>query len=80
MLGPDNSFLAGCGFLEEVSWGGPPVVPKWGWNRQRFDLAADVLSAEVARLVALGATRLGDRDDGVNLANPDGSELCIRTA
>lgn len=61
----------------KVSWGGPPVAPKHRRNRQRFDLAAADLAAEVARLVALGATRLGDRDDGVELADPDGNEFCV---
>lgn len=65
----------------KVSWGGPPVAPKRGRNRQRFDLAADDLAAEVARLVALGATRLGERDgDGggsVELMDPDGNEFSV---
>jgi hypothetical protein len=61
----------------KVSWGGPPVAPKNGRNRQRFDLVAADLAVEVARLVALGATRLGDRDGGVELADPDGNEFCV---
>jgi hypothetical protein len=62
----------------KVSWGGPPVAPKQGRNRQRMDLVATDLAAEVARLVALGATELGERDGGVELADPDGNELSIR--
>ena len=116
VIGPDSSFLAGCGRLGEVAcdgsrdvghfwhealgwplvwdqdeetavqspsggtkvaWGGPPVAPKHGRNRQRFDLATDDLASEVARLVALGATRLGDRDGGVELADPDGNEFRV---
>jgi hypothetical protein len=61
----------------KVSWGGPPVAPKLDRSRQRFDLAAADLVAEVARLVALGATRLGDRDEGVELADPDGNEFWV---
>ncbi len=61
----------------KVSWGGPPVAPKNGRNRQRFDLAAPDLAAEVERLVALGATQLGDRDGGVELADPDGNEFTV---
>jgi len=61
----------------KVSWGGPPVAPKHGRNRQRFDLAADDLEAEVARLVSIGATRLGDREGGVELADPDGNEFWV---
>ena len=55
------------------------MAPKHGRNRQRFDLAAADLAAEVARLVALGATRLGDRDDAVELTDPDGNEFCVAT-
>jgi hypothetical protein len=62
----------------KVSWGGPPVEPKHGRNRQRFDLVADDVAAAVERLVALGATRLGDRDGGIELADPDGNEFGVR--
>jgi catechol 2,3-dioxygenase-like lactoylglutathione lyase family enzyme len=62
----------------KVSWGGPPVEPKDGRNRQRLDLATDGdLGAEVERLVALGATRLRDLDGGVELADPDGNEFTV---
>jgi hypothetical protein len=61
----------------KVSWGGPPVAPKRGRNRQRLDLVAPDVAAEVARLVALGATELGERDGAVELADPDGNELAI---
>ena len=62
----------------KVSWGGPPVAPKDGRNGQRLDLASPDLSAEVERLVALGATELGDRDGGIELADPDGNEFLLR--
>jgi len=62
----------------KVSWGGPPVAPKHGRNRQRLDLVTEGdLDAEVERLVALGATRLGDVDGGVELADPDGNEFRV---
>jgi len=61
----------------KISWGGPPVVSKNGRNRQRFDLAAGDLPAEVARLVDLGATRLEDRDSGIELADPEGNEFFL---
>jgi catechol 2,3-dioxygenase-like lactoylglutathione lyase family enzyme len=64
----------------KVAWAGPPVAPKQGRNRQRFDLtlADGDLAAEVNRLVALGATRLGSAGDGaVELADPDGNEFCL---
>jgi hypothetical protein len=54
----------------KISWGGPPVAPKTG-RRMRFDVAAS--EDEVARLVALGASRLsaGALDD------PDGNEFTV---
>ncbi len=64
----------------KVAWGGPPVSPKQGRNRQRFDLtlAGGDLTAEVDRLVTLGATLLGRGGDGaVELADPDGNEFCL---
>jgi hypothetical protein len=64
----------------KVSWGGPPVAAKHGRNRHRFDVAAADLPAEVARLVSLGATRLGDRDSSVELADPDGNEFHVAPA
>ncbi|MBM7076202.1 VOC family protein [Micromonospora humida] len=63
----------------KVAWGGPPVAAKQGRNRQRLDLApAGDQQAEVDRLVALGATRLGVGASGdVVLADPDGNEFCV---
>jgi hypothetical protein len=116
VIGPGNNFLAGCGFLGEVScdgtravglfwrdalewplvwddneetavqsprggtkvsWGGPPVALKNGRNRQRFDLVAPDIAAEVERLVTLGATELEVRADVVELADPDGNEFSV---
>lgn len=62
----------------KVAWGGPPVAPKTGRNRQRFDLEAAELGAEVERLVGLGATELADRHGAVELADPDGNEFSVR--
>ena len=67
----------------KVAWGGPPVAPKRGPNRQRFDLVAvgtgRRVAAEVDRLVTLGATVLATGDDGaVVLADPDGNEFHLR--
>jgi predicted enzyme related to lactoylglutathione lyase len=65
-----------------ITWG-PPLAPKIGKNRLHLDIAPldDVgLQAEVARLAALGATRI-DIDQGevgwVVMADPDGNELCV---
>lgn len=114
VIGPENGFLAGTGFLGEVtcdgtrdvglfwrdalhwplvwdenqetvvqsplggtkvSWGGPPVEPKQGRNRQRLDLVTADPSSEAERLVTLGAILLTDLVDGVELADPDGNEF-----
>lgn len=61
----------------KLSWGGPPVSPKRARNRQRFDLAAADPRQEVARLVAVGAKRLGDRGGSIELADPDGNEFRV---
>jgi hypothetical protein len=61
----------------KVSWDGWPAIPKTGGNRQRFDLATSEPAVEAERLVALGATILGDRDGGVGLADPDGNEFLV---
>ncbi len=61
----------------KISWGGQPVAPKNERNRQRLDLAAPDFAAEVQRLVALGATELGDRHGSVELADPDCNEFSV---
>jgi hypothetical protein len=63
----------------KITWGGPPLNPKSG-REPHFDLIAP--PEEVARLVSLGATRVGPgAPDGVVLMNdPDGNEFCVLTA
>ena len=67
----------------KITWGGPPLKPKTGRNRLRFDLvpAADGdRSAEIDRLLSLGATRIDtgrDAADEVVLADPDGNEFRV---
>jgi catechol 2,3-dioxygenase-like lactoylglutathione lyase family enzyme len=63
----------------KVAWGGPPVAPKTGTGRVHFDLRPEGdPSAEIDRLLALGATRLDSPDpDRVALADPDGNEFCL---
>jgi predicted enzyme related to lactoylglutathione lyase len=69
----------------KITWGGPPVAPKTGKNRLRFDLAPPAdgdQQAEVERLVSLGATRIdiGQGDvSWVVMADPDGNEFCVLT-
>src|SRR5829696_4324922 len=61
----------------KVAWGGPPDTPATTRDRQRFHLAATDVTAEVARLVSLGAIRLGDRGADVELADPGGHEFVV---
>jgi predicted enzyme related to lactoylglutathione lyase len=49
-------------------------------NRLHLDLEATDREAEVERLLTLGATRLGDHEEGVRwtvLADPEGNEFCV---
>jgi len=69
----------------KITWGGPPLTPKAGKYRLHFDLAPPVggdQSAEVDRLVSLGATRIDIGQDEVTwvvMADPDGHEFCVLT-
>jgi catechol 2,3-dioxygenase-like lactoylglutathione lyase family enzyme len=53
-------------------------------NRVHVDLTADDREAEVQRLLALGATRVGDQDEyGLRwtvLLDPEGNEFCVAQA
>ncbi|WP_374970801.1 VOC family protein [Terrabacter sp. BE26] len=67
----------------KIAWGGTPFTPRSGPNRMHLDLAPSPgtdVEAEVERLLALGATRLGDSGcdpAAVALADPDGNEFCL---
>lgn len=71
-----------------ITWGGPPVAPKHGRNRLHLELAPPEhreVRAEIDRLVALGAVRLGEIDgegggDWVDMIDPDGNEFRILTS
>ena len=67
----------------KISWdlwgGGPPVERRSGRNRQSFDLVTADPSNESERLAALGAIRLSDLSDGVEMADPDGNEFGLHT-
>ncbi|BDD84346.1 glyoxalase [Tsukamurella pulmonis] len=79
-----NAFMRTVGFAE-------PALPRMMFlavpegktvkNRLHLDLHADDREAEVARLVALGATQLREHDEwGVRwtvLQDPEGNEFCI---
>ena len=57
--------------------------PKSGKNRLHLDLHVDALAPEVARLEALGASRLGDDVSREGefcwqvMADPEGNEFCV---
>ncbi len=63
-----------------MAWGGPPLLPRHGRNRQRFDLELvdATLADELERLIGLGARVLHREGGGaVALADPDGNEFQI---
>jgi hypothetical protein len=115
VIEPGNNYLAGTGFLGEVTcdgsrtvglfwrdalgwplvwdkneqtavqsprggtkiawdrWGGTaPLGRMGGRTRQRFDLVTADPASETERLVVLGAIRLSDLSNGVEMADPDG--------
>ena len=61
----------------KLTWGGTPPVP--GRQRLHLDLApaAGGREAEVERLLALGASRVGAGPHGTVLADPDGQRFCV---
>jgi len=68
-----------------ITWGGPPVEPKFAKNRLHLDIAPPAHEdhgAEVDRLIALGAKRvdIGQGDvSWVVMADVDGNEFCVLT-
>jgi hypothetical protein len=58
--------------------------PKTSKNRLHLDLRPEDQSAEVARLEALGATRIdigqGDNQPWIVMADPEGNEFCVQNA
>jgi hypothetical protein len=64
----------------KITWGGPPLMPRVGKDRLRFDVAPvdGEQRAEVERLISLGATRIdAGRDGSVVMADPDGNEFRV---
>jgi predicted enzyme related to lactoylglutathione lyase len=70
----------------KITWGGPPLMPRTGRDRLRFDLAPPGgrdEQAEADRLVSLGATRIDGSEgqaDGVLMVDPDGNEFRVLAA
>ncbi len=65
----------------KVAWGGPPLEPLLVPPRQWLELVADGdLTAELDRLVALGATRLRVDAGVALLTDPDGNEFRLRAS
>ncbi|MGN6331926.1 MAG: VOC family protein [Motilibacteraceae bacterium] len=66
----------------KVAWGGPPLAPRRGPDRQRFEVtcSGSDTASEVERLVTLGAVRLDvvGEEGAVLLADPDGNEFSVR--
>ncbi|MFC8800929.1 VOC family protein [Promicromonospora sp. NPDC057138] len=51
--------------------------PKTVKNRVHLDLRAADREAEVARLIAAGASEIGRHEDWVVMADPEGNEFCV---
>jgi hypothetical protein len=51
--------------------------PKTVKNRVHLDVHAADRDAEVARLIAAGASKVGRHENWVVLADPEGNEFCV---
>ncbi|MFH8462741.1 VOC family protein [Streptomyces sp. NPDC017991] len=69
----------------KITWGGPPLAPRTGRDRLRFDLAPTAhsdVATEVERLLSLGAKRFDTGQGGpggVAMTDPDGNEFSVLT-
>jgi hypothetical protein len=69
----------------KITWSGPPLMPRTGKDRLRFDIAPPVdgdQQTEVDRLVSLGAARIEIGPGVVSwvaMADPDGNEFRVLT-
>jgi hypothetical protein len=69
----------------KITWSGPPLMPRTGKDRLRFDIAPPVdgdQQTEVDRLVSLGAARIEIGQGEVSwvaMADPDGNEFSVLT-
>ena len=85
-----SEHIAAIGNLDEAT----PAAPNWLFckvpegktakNRMHVDTVAVDRAAEVARLVALGATHVADKDEWGHawtvLQDPEGNEFCVASA
>ncbi|MDL9947652.1 VOC family protein [Gordonia sp. ABSL11-1] len=62
----------------KIAWDGEDDGTECVPDEQRFELIADDLTAELRRLVSLGATILAEERHAVTLADPDGSVFSVR--
>jgi hypothetical protein len=82
--------IALIGDLEVAAPGAPKWLfckvpePKTAKNRMHVDMVASDRQAEVARLLALGATRVADKDEWGHawtvLQDPEGNEFCVASS
>jgi hypothetical protein len=81
----ETAIRAPDGTRQFITWGGPPLAPKRGKNRLHLDVAPPPdgdQSAEIARLLSLGAKRVDIGQGEVSwvvMADPDDNEFCILT-
>lgn len=64
----------------KIAWDAASDTAPASRRRQWFDLAADDVAAECARLVDLGATLIGESGGRVQLEDPDGVEFSVSQA
>jgi predicted enzyme related to lactoylglutathione lyase len=81
---PPSAFFASIGVMEPNANGYMFIqVPegKIVKNRVHLDLDSDDVAADVARVIALGATHIHDKAEygltWTTLADPEGNEFCI---
>ena len=71
------------GVMVESSEGGPRLYfqqvpePKVAKNRMHLDVSTADRSAEVSRLVGLGASVVAVREGWTSMLDPDGNEFCV---
>lgn len=62
----------------KIAWDGEDDGTEYVPDEQRFELIADDLTAEIRRLVSLGATILVEERHAATLADPDGGVFSVR--